>query len=124
MARIRRSSRSTSWGTTWAAMPSPSTRSMTVCPPPRRLRPMRQSTGGDLDATDVDGPATFVAQTNVAGSNGYGHFSINAAGTWTYTMDSPHNEFVAGHDYTDSLVVATDDGTTKTIVVTIHGTND
>ena len=55
-----------------------------------------QSTGGDLNATDVDSPATFVAQSNVAGNNGYGKFSIDAAGAWTYTMNSAHDEFVGG----------------------------
>jgi VCBS repeat-containing protein len=45
------------------------------------------STGGDLDASDVDSAATFVVQTGVAGSNGYGTFSIAASGAWTYTMD-------------------------------------
>ena len=55
--------------------------------------------------------AAFVAQTDVAGGNGYGKFSIDAAGVWTYTMDSAHNEFVGGHDYTDSITVATADGT-------------
>ncbi|WP_152603138.1 beta strand repeat-containing protein [Methylotenera versatilis] len=83
-----------------------------------------QSTGGTLTATDVDSAATFVAQTNVAGSNGYGKFSINAAGVWTYTMDTAHNEFVGGTSYTDSITVATADGTTQVITVTILGTND
>src|SRR5439155_114677 len=32
--------------------------------------------------------------------------------------------FVGGTDYTDSLTVATADGTTKLLTVTIHGTND
>ena len=31
-------------------------------------------TGGTLSATDVDSSAAFVAQTNAAGSNGYGTF--------------------------------------------------
>ena len=49
--------------------------------PALRRRPTRRSaTGGDLDATDVDSSATFVAQTDVAGSNGYGKFSIDADG--------------------------------------------
>ena len=72
-----------------------------------------QSTGGDLNATDVDSSATFVAQTDVAGTNGYGTFSIDAAGAWTYTMNSAHDEFVGGHDYTDSITVATADGTRR-----------
>ena len=62
-------------------------------------------------ATDVDSSNAFVVQTNAAGSNGYGKFSIDAAGTWTYTMNSAHDEFVGGQDYTDSITVATADGT-------------
>jgi VCBS repeat-containing protein len=83
-----------------------------------------QSTGGTLTATDPDSSNLFTVQTNVAGDHGYGHFSINAVGVWTYTMDTAHNEFVAGVDYIDSIAVATADGTTQPISVTIHGTND
>src|SRR5437899_9873841 len=83
-----------------------------------------QSTGGTLSATDVDSSAAFVAQTNVAGSNGFGKFSIGTDGVWTYTMNDAHNEFVGGTDYSDSITVATADGTTQAITVTIHGTND
>ena len=72
----------------------------------------------------MDSPATFVAQSNVAGNHGYGKFSIDAAGAWTYTMNSAHNEFVGGHDYTDSITVKTADGTTQVITVTMHGSND
>jgi VCBS repeat-containing protein len=77
-----------------------------------------------LNATDVDSPATFVPQADVAGSNGYGKFSIDATGAWTYTMDTAHDEFVGGQDYTDSITVATADGTTQVITVTMTGTND
>ena len=45
------------------------------------------STGGTLSATDVDSSAAFVVQTDVAGSNGYGKFTIGANGVWTYTMN-------------------------------------
>ncbi len=83
-----------------------------------------QSTGGTLTATDVDSSAAFVVQTNVAGSNGFGKFSIDAAGVWTYTMDSAHDEFVGGQIYTDSITVATADGTTQVVTVTMTGTND
>src|SRR5438105_5945935 len=61
-----------------------------------------QSTGGTLSATDVDSSAAFVAQTNVAGNNGYGQFSIDATGAWTYTMDTAHDEFVGGTKSTDN----------------------
>ncbi|MCW1381585.1 VCBS domain-containing protein, partial [Novosphingobium sp. KCTC 2891] len=82
------------------------------------------STGGKLDATDVDSSSDFVAQTDAAGDKGYGKFSIAADGTWTYAANSPHDEFVDGQKYTDSLVVKTADGTEHTISVTITGTND
>jgi VCBS repeat-containing protein len=83
-----------------------------------------QSTGGNLDATDVDSSAAFVEQSGVAGSNGYGSFSIDASGAWTYTMNDAHDEFVGGVDYTDSLTVATADGTEQVLTVTMTGSND
>ena len=83
-----------------------------------------QSTGGTLSVTDVDSPATFIAQTNAAGSNGYGKFTLGSDGVWTYTMNSAHDEFVGGQTYTDSLTISTADGTTSIITVTITGTND
>ncbi|MCL9689311.1 VCBS domain-containing protein, partial [Legionella sp. EUR-108] len=82
------------------------------------------TTGGTLAISDVDSPATFVAQTNVAGSNGYGHFTVGADGVWSYTTDTAHNEFAAGSTYTDTLTVTSADGTTSTISVNIVGTND
>ena len=81
------------------------------------------ATTGTLSATDVDSVATFVAQTNVAGSNGYGHFSIGTNGVWNYTTNSAHGEFVAGANYTDSFTVTTADGTPKLVMVTIVGSN-
>ena len=82
------------------------------------------STTGQLTATDVDSSAAFVAQTGVAGSHGYGQFSIDAGGAWTYTANSAHDEFVGGQTYTDAFTVATADGTTQVITVTMAGTND
>jgi VCBS repeat-containing protein len=83
-----------------------------------------QSTSGKLSATDVDSSAAFVAQSAVAGSQGHGKFSITADGSWTYVMDSAHDEFVGGQSYTDSIVVSTADGTAQTLTVSILGTND
>src|SRR5206468_778138 len=80
------------------------------------------SAGGALTITDVDSSATFQAQTNVAGS--YGHFSINAAGVWTYTADNAHNEFVGGQTYTDTFDVQSADGTHTSVTINILGTND
>src|SRR5205085_2444140 len=80
------------------------------------------STSGTLTISDVDSPETFVAQSGVAGS--YGHFSINAAGAWTYTADSAHNEFQDGVTYTDTFSVSSADGTLTSVTVHILGTND
>ncbi|MDP3822335.1 MAG: VCBS domain-containing protein, partial [Burkholderiales bacterium] len=80
------------------------------------------TTNGTLTVTDVDSPATFVAQTGTVGA--YGSFSINAAGAWTYTASSAHNEFAAGTTYSETFTVASADGTTSTVTVNILGTND
>jgi VCBS repeat-containing protein len=67
------------------------------------------ATSGTLTISDVDSPATFVAQAGTVGS--YGTFAIDTAGAWTYTASSAHNEFVAGTTYTDTFSVASADGT-------------
>lgn len=79
---------------------------------------------GSLTITDVDSAKTFVAQTGVVGSNGYGKFSVTSAGVWSYATTTAHDEFVSGKTYTDSMTVAAADGTTKVVTVTINGTND
>ena len=85
----------------------------------------QQSTDGTLTAADVDNTNNlFQAQTNVAGSNSYGKFTIGTDGVWTYTMNSAHDEFVAGTDYTDSITVKSVDGTSQLLTVTMHGTDE
>ncbi|PBJ27884.1 Poly(beta-D-mannuronate) C5 epimerase 7 [Pseudomonas sp. ACN8] len=80
------------------------------------------STAGTLTISDVDSAATFVAQTNTAGS--YGQFSIGTGGAWTYVANSAHNEFAAGTTYTDTFAVSSADGTLSSVTVHILGTND
>ena len=63
-----------------------------------------------------------MAQAGTAGS--YGTFAIDAAGAWTYTASSAHNEFVAGTTYTDTFAVASADGTLSSVTINILGTND
>ena len=82
------------------------------------------SASGTLSATDVDGSAAFVAQSDIAGSNSYGVFAIDATGAWTYATNTANDEFAAGQSYTDSVTVATADGTQQVITVTIAGSND
>jgi VCBS repeat-containing protein len=80
------------------------------------------SSSGTLTISDVDSPATFVAQPGTAGS--YGTFAITSAGAWTYTASSAHDEFVAGTTYTDTFQVASADGTPTSVTINILGTND
>src|SRR5205823_2107373 len=80
------------------------------------------TTGGTLTITDVDSALTFVPQTNVAGANGT--FSIAANGAWTYTANSVFDSLNVGQSVSDTFTVASADGTTSTVQVTINGTND
>ncbi|WP_441229190.1 T1SS-143 repeat domain-containing protein [Tardiphaga sp. 215_C5_N2_1] len=80
------------------------------------------SATGSLTITDVDNPATFVAQNNVSGT--YGKFSITSAGAWTYTANNAHDEFQVGQTYTDTFTVSAADGTQTSVTIKIAGTND
>src|SRR5207248_2718572 len=80
------------------------------------------TTGGTLTISDVDSAQTFVAQSNVAGANGT--FSIAANGAWTYTANSAFNSLNVGQSVSDTFTVASADGTTTSVQVTINGTND
>ena len=80
------------------------------------------TTGGTLTISDVDSPASFVAQAGTVGS--YGTFTIDAAGVWSYTANSAHDAFVAGTTYSDTFQVSSADGTTTSVTVNILGTND
>ncbi|MCP1626893.1 retention module-containing protein [Pseudomonas nitroreducens] len=80
------------------------------------------STGGKLNVSDVDGPETFQAQSNVAGK--YGTFNLGTDGNWTYVASSAYNELKVGQTYTDTFTVKAADGTSATVTVNIVGTND
>ena len=61
------------------------------------------------------------------GANGYGTFMMSAAGVWTYTLDNDNAVVQAlnvGGTLTDSFTVATIDGTTQLVTITINGAND
>src|SRR5438045_2618344 len=72
------------------------------------------TSAGTLTISDVDSPATFVAQAATAGT--YGTFAIDSAGAWTYTASSAHNEFAAGSTYSDTFAVASADGDRTSVV--------
>ncbi|MRT18193.1 hypothetical protein F3C99_14765, partial [Vitellibacter sp. q18] len=63
-----------------------------------------------------------VAQSASPGS--YGQFNINTAGAWTYTTNDAVNQLNAGQVVTETFTVATSDGGSSTVTVTITGTED
>ncbi len=84
---------------------------------------------GDLNAADVDNPNdTWTAVTDpTAGNNGYGVFTIDAAGLWTYTLDNSNRAVQAlnvGDTLTDTFTASTLDGTSQVVSITINGAND
>ncbi|SDH36793.1 VCBS domain-containing protein [Variovorax sp. OV700] len=87
------------------------------------------STSGALTITDVDaGQSSFTAQAGVAGSSGYGNFTLAADGSWTYTANNSQTaiqQLGAGQSLSDSFTAVSSDGTSSQVVtVTITGTND
>src|SRR5438034_2917519 len=80
------------------------------------------STSDTVSVPPVLSAQTFVAQTNVAGTNGT--FSIAANGAWTYTANSAFDSLNVGQSVSDTFSVASADGTTTTVQVAINGTND
>ena len=84
---------------------------------------------GTLTDTDVDNPAnTFTAVSSpTASTDGYGTFTMTAAGVWTYTLNDANGAVQAlnvGDTLTDSFTVTTIDGTPQVVTITIDGTND
>ncbi|MDX5595464.1 VCBS domain-containing protein [Pseudovibrio sp. SPO723] len=84
---------------------------------------------GSLQVSDADtGQDSFTAVTGQPGSGGYGTFSIDAQGAWTYTADNSQQAIqalgVGSQPLTDTLTVTSVDGTQHSLTVTINGTND
>ena len=84
---------------------------------------------GDLNSTDVDNPndSWTVVASATAGDNGYGSYTIDASGHWTYVVDDTNATVQAlnvGDSLTDTFTVTTIDGTSQLVTVTIHGAND
>ncbi|MCL1629536.1 VCBS domain-containing protein [Roseibaca sp. V10] len=83
---------------------------------------------GALTVSDVDTDETaFTAQTDAAGSNGYGVFTLGTDGAWSYTADNSLmaiQSLAEGEALTDSFTAATADGTEQVVTVIITGAND
>jgi VCBS repeat-containing protein len=89
------------------------------------VSPGNPNANGTLVVADVDSSAGVVAQTNF--STTYGHFTINAAGAWSYALDNSNptvDALNSGSHLTDTITVTTADSTTHNIAVTINGAND
>ncbi|MCP4047267.1 MAG: hypothetical protein GY732_14920, partial [Gammaproteobacteria bacterium] len=84
---------------------------------------------GVLTISDVDtsdNPIGFDDVVSTTGDNGYGSFVLSS-GAWTYTLNNAHagvNALDDGANLTDTITYTATDGSTQTVTVTIHGTND
>ncbi|MCO7044660.1 VCBS domain-containing protein, partial [Vibrio paracholerae] len=82
---------------------------------------------GVLTVTDVDGAdeAKFVAGNGIPSTGALGTLTIDADGKWTYNVDNSKVQYL-GEDETkvETFTVASVDGTTHTVTVTITGSND
>ncbi|GLO64216.1 hypothetical protein MACH09_47240 [Vibrio sp. MACH09] len=80
------------------------------------------TTSGMLTSTDVDNPDNTFTPDSI--SVAHGDLTIDANGHWTFTANSPFNQLNVGDKVEETFTVASVDGTTSTIKVTINGTND
>ena len=81
---------------------------------------------GDLDAADVDNTSDSwtAIETPTLSANGYGTFTIDAAGLWVYILDNDNAAVQAlnvGDTLTDTFTATTVDGTTQLVTITING---
>ena len=84
---------------------------------------------GNLDSTDLDDPNdAWTAVTATTGDNGYGSYTLTAAGLWTYTLDDDNPAVQALNDgdppLIDTFTARTIDGTQQLVTITIHGADD
>ncbi|MFA7317348.1 MAG: VCBS domain-containing protein, partial [Sulfuricella sp.] len=62
-----------------------------------------------------------------ATAGAYGSFMLNAAGSWTYTLDNTNTTVQAlgaGQTLSETFTVSSLDGTASSVTVTVNGTND
>ena len=80
---------------------------------------------GKLTITDADSGQS--GATVASGNATYGTWSINASGTWTYTLDNTKSAVQGlntGQSLNDSFTVTTADGTPQVINIVINGLNE
>jgi VCBS repeat-containing protein len=82
---------------------------------------------GTLTDTDVDNLANTFLVASGASANNYGTYTMNATGTWVYTLNNTNAAVQAlnvGQTLSDSFTVKTVDGTQQIVTIIINGTND
>ncbi|MDH4572260.1 Ig-like domain-containing protein [Salinicola acroporae] len=84
------------------------------------------TTNGALTVTDADyAQSAFVPGHASAAAGTLGTLAITAGGNWSYSVANSAVQYLkAGESKVESFTVTTLDGTTKTISVTIAGTNE
>ena len=82
------------------------------------------SAEGDLQIHDVDATsATFTEVHDAAGNNGYGTFSIDAAGHWTFVSNAKAEALPDGQTAQETFTFQTTDGATHTVTLSITGSD-
>ncbi|WP_254204175.1 VCBS domain-containing protein [Aeromonas sp. FDAARGOS 1408] len=82
---------------------------------------------GTLTVTDVDGAdeAKFLAGNGTPRAGALGTLSITETGAWTYNVDNSKVQYLGeGETKVETFTVASVDGTTHTVTITITGVND
>ncbi|WP_210448863.1 VCBS domain-containing protein [Vibrio crassostreae] len=82
-------------------------------------------TSGKLTVTDADTGEAHFSNTDIVGT--FGTLHLTDSGAWSYDLDnnSPQVQALgAGSTSTDSITVASADGTTHQVMITVNGTND
>ena len=80
---------------------------------------------GALTVTDIDTDEDAFVPGTLNGA--YGNLTIDANGNWAYSTDNAQAAIQSlddGETLTDTITVATIDGTTQDVTITINGTND
>ncbi len=84
---------------------------------------------GTLTISDIDildNPVSFTDVPSIPGDNGYGDFVL-AGGTWGYTLDNNLTAVQAldtGETLIDTHTFSASDGNTRTVTITINGSED
>ncbi|WP_422388462.1 VCBS domain-containing protein [Aeromonas hydrophila] len=84
---------------------------------------------GTLSVTDVDGadgePSSWPATASRPSAGALGSLTITEGGAWSYNVDNSKVQYLGeGETKVETFTVASVDGTTHTVTVTITGVND